>query len=92
METVNTGLIAALGGLGVVVIMAFRQLIDTVVTLNGELRSAITERETLYEKINTLEAHIIRLEAELSAQTTEIKALRAELAARSAIFETPFES
>ncbi|MCI0710466.1 MAG: hypothetical protein L0154_09930 [Chloroflexi bacterium] len=79
-ELLSTGLIATLGGVAVVVALAFRHLVDTIVQLNRELREAIDERAKLYDKISQLEMHIIRLEAQLAVQTAEIEALRKQIA------------
>jgi septal ring factor EnvC (AmiA/AmiB activator) len=78
-DVLSTGVIATLGGVAVVVALAFRHLVDTIVQLNRELREAIDERTKLYDKISQLETHIIRLEAQLAVQTAEIEALRKQL-------------
>ena len=91
---ISTGLIAAIGGAAVLATIAFRQLVDTVIQLNQELRQAIEERrlseqerEQLLDKINTLEAHIIRLEARVEAQSLEMAALQAKVVERDRLIE-----
>ena len=78
-DILSTGIIATLGGVAVVVAVAFRHLVDTIVQLNRELREAIEERAKLYDKISQLETHIIRLESQLAVQTAEIESLRKQL-------------
>ena len=92
---ISTGLIAAIGGAAVLATIAFRQLVDTVIQLNQELRQAIEERrlseqerEQLLDKINDLEKHIMQLEARMEAQSLEISALQAKVVERDRLIES----
>lgn len=91
MDTISTGLIAAIGGAGVLAAMAFRQLTDTVIKLNQELRLAIderraseTERATLKQRIDAMDDTIRDLEARIEHQAAEIAHLVQQLSDREA--------
>jgi hypothetical protein len=80
MPDINTALVAAIGGAGLLAALAFRQLVETVIRLNDELQEAIRDRQANAAEREILNAKITLLERQLAEQQEEIRLLKQQLA------------